>query len=311
MAPKGQGPILIAGQTASGKSALAIRIARQVGGAIINADSMQVYEELQLLTARPTTADMQEIPHALYGHVPARLAYSVGHWLEDVGAVLEDLLARGQRPVIVGGTGLYFKALLEGLSPVPAIGEDVRRKWRQRAKDPGFDLHDALAAMDPQMAARLQPGDRQRLARALEVKEATGNSLLYWQEQSGRGLLDPDNTVKLVVKTERDELYARCDERFDLMMANGALQEVEKLVKQKLDPGLPAMRALGLPPLKAFLLGETTLCRAVEKAKTSTRQYAKRQGTWLRRNMSEWHWIDGKLPESSLGKYLSDLRVFP
>ena len=298
MFAKGQGPILIAGQTASGKSALALELAHQQDGVILNADSMQVYGELQILTARPTPDDMQGIPHELYGHVPASTPYSVGHWLDDIGQALKQAEQRGKRAIIVGGTGLYFKALLEGLSPVPDISETIRNKWRRRALDQGFDLHAALVEIDPQMADRLRPTDRQRLARALEVIDATGKSLLYWQSQPEEKILKADDTLKLVIDIDRAELYERCDLRFENMMAAGALEEVQNLLKLDLPATLPSMRALGVRLLSQFLDGKLSRLEAIERAQTETRQYAKRQSTWIKSNMITWKHINLKDMES-------------
>jgi tRNA dimethylallyltransferase len=305
MLSKGQGPILIAGQTASGKSGLALKIAKIIDGVIVNADSMQVYEELQILSARPFIKEMQGLPHRLYGHVNASTPYSVGHWLDDIKPLLKEIIDQGQRPVIVGGTGLYFKGLLEGLSPVPDIPDEIRSKWRQRALDNTVDLHQILAKLDPEIAKRLRSSDRQRLARALEVIEGTGKSLLYWQGQPEQGLLDPENTVKLVMDIERPELYARCDRRFDEMVDKGAIDEVEKLLDLKLPDTLPCMRALGVRPLGNFLQGRLTKNEAIEKAKTETRQYAKRQSTWLKSNMITWNHVNPKDLESNQDSFLS------
>ncbi|MCF6198700.1 MAG: tRNA (adenosine(37)-N6)-dimethylallyltransferase MiaA [Hyphomicrobiaceae bacterium] len=292
MLAKGQGPILIAGQTASGKSGLALKLAQEHDGIIINADSMQVYGELQILTARPGLDEMQDISHRLYGHINASTAYSLGQWLQDVERTLLEIEQVGKRAIIVGGTGLYFKGLLEGLSPVPDIPDDVRDKWRTQALDPAIDLHKQLHALDPAIANQLLPSDRQRLARALEVIEGTGKSLLYWQTQPEKALLDPDKTEKIMISIERAELYKKCDQRFEQMMQNGVLAEVEELLRLNLPPTLPAMRALGVRPLSAFLQGEISKEEAVERAKTETRQYAKRQNTWLKSNMITWNAVN-------------------
>jgi tRNA dimethylallyltransferase len=305
MPEKGQEPILIAGQTASGKSGLALAIARQVGGVVINADSMQVYTDLAVLTARPSITEMEGIPHRLYGHVAAAEPYSVGRWLAEVASVLEELARTSHRAVIVGGTGLYFKALLEGLSPVPAIPDDVRAKWRQAAADPAVDLHAQLATRDPEGAARLNPSDRQRLARALEVVDATGKTLGDWQRREQPSLIDPRRAIKLVVDIDRAELYRRCDTRLDRMIERGALDEVASLVALGLSPELPVMRALGVRPLAAHLAGKLSLAEAVGLAKTETRQYAKRQMTWLRGNMIAWHWLPAQELKSLPGHLLS------
>jgi len=283
-------PILIAGPTASGKSALALRMAEALGGVVINADAMQVYRELPILSARPTAEDEARAPHRLYGHVPAAVAYSTGRYLADVAVALAEARAQRQRPIVVGGTGLYFKALLEGLSPVPPIPEGVRTHWRAFAAAEGAAaLHAMLATRDPEMAGRLSPTDTQRLTRALEVIDATGRSLADWQRQPGSPLLTEADTVRLVLRPERDWLMARCDARFDAMMAMGALDEVAALQAAGLDPKLPAMGALGVAPLLAYLRGEVRLKQAVERAKLDTRQYVKRQTTWLKRNMMSWN----------------------
>ncbi len=288
MLAKGQGPILIAGQTASGKSGLALELAQEHDGVIINADSMQVYRELQILTARPSLDEMQGIDHRLYGYIKADTPYSVGQWLQDVETELADIKKSSKRAIIVGGTGLYFKALLEGLSPVPEIHSDIRLKWRTRALEPDADLHKQLQKLDPAMAERLLPSDRQRLARALEVVEDTGKSLAYWQAQPEKALLDSDQTTKIMISIDRAELYKRCDQRFEQMMQNGALTEVENLLRLDLPPTLPALRALGVRPLGAFLRGEISKDEAIDRAQTETRQYAKRQSTWLKSNMITW-----------------------
>ncbi|MCG8563089.1 MAG: tRNA (adenosine(37)-N6)-dimethylallyltransferase MiaA [Hyphomicrobiales bacterium] len=283
--------ILIAGPTASGKSAVALALARRLGGAVINADSMQVYRELSVLTARPSAAEEAVAPHRLYGFVPAAERYSVGRWLVDVRVALDDVAAEGLLPIVTGGTGLYFKALLEGLSPVPDVPEAVRERWRAlTAERSGPELHGMLAERDPVMAARLRPSDRQRLVRALEVLDATGRSLADWQATPGEPALAAADTARLVVAPPRDALYARIDARFDRMLAEGALDDVARLRDLGLAPDLPAMRALGVRALMAHLAGEAGLEEAAARAKTETRRYAKRQMTWLRGNMISWEW---------------------
>ena len=283
-------PILIAGPTASGKSALALRIAEALGGVVINADAMQVYRELRVLSARPSAEDEVRAPHWLYGHVPAREAYSVGRYVADVAVALERAVAAGLRPIIVGGTGLYFKALLEGLSPIPEIAPEVRAHWRAEAQRWGAaGLHAVLASRDPDMADLLSPADTQRLTRALEVFDGTGLSLAHWQRQKGTPLLDGAATVGLAIRPDRATLLARCDARFDQMMAAGALDEVRGLLDAGLDPKLPVMGALGVAPLAAFLRGEQGLDDATARAKLETRRYIKRQLTWLKRNMVSWN----------------------
>jgi tRNA dimethylallyltransferase len=281
--------ILIAGPTAGGKSASALRLARERCGVVVNVDSMQVYRELRILTARPTETEMGEAPHLLYGHVGAAEPYSVARWLADAAAALDRARAQKRLPIFVGGTGLYFRALLHGLSPVPEIDPEVRRRWRAVATDEAAEaLHRRLEALDPVTAARLSPTDTQRIVRALEVKESTGRSLAEWQTLPGRGLVAEARTERLVVMPDRPTLLARCDARFDAMMANGALEEVRTLVALGLDPSLPAMRALGVASLRAHIAGEVDLETAVAEAKRETRRYVRRQMTWLRRNMITW-----------------------
>ncbi|MDX2258880.1 MAG: tRNA (adenosine(37)-N6)-dimethylallyltransferase MiaA [Hyphomicrobiaceae bacterium] len=281
--------VLIAGPTASGKSARALDLARRCGGIVINADSMQVYAELSILTARPRVGDMREVPHRLYGTVPAAEAYSVGRFLTDAAREIAAARAAGAVPILVGGTGLYFKALTEGLAPVPPIPPEVRARWREAAAVLGpADLHRELAARDPATGARLRPSDRQRIVRALEVFEATGRPLVAWQAEPATPVLPPGTWQGLVVACERDEVYRRCDDRFDAMMAAGALDEVRSLRSLGLDRSLPALRAVGVPPLLAYLDGTSSLDAAVAAAKLDTRHYVKRQLSWLRRNMSAW-----------------------
>ena len=282
-------PILIAGPTASGKSALALSLAQELGGVVINADSMQVYSELEILSARPSSSEMTRARHVLYGFVPASEAYSVGRFVADAARALGEAQRQGQRPIVVGGTGLYFKALLEGLSPIPPIAADIREHWRQRAESIGAQaLHATLALRDAEMAARLNPSDTQRIVRALEVLDATGVSLSIWQSKPGVPTIEPDHAVRLVMTLERQVLYQRADLRFDAMMQDGALAEAAAISALNLDAALPAMRALGVAPLIAAVRGEMPVEAAVERGKAETRQYIKRQETWAKRNMISW-----------------------
>jgi tRNA dimethylallyltransferase len=290
--------ILIAGPTASGKSGLALRLAEELGGVVINADSMQVYHELRILTARPTPADEGRAPHALYGFVSGSEPYSAGRYAVDAAAAIAAAHAAGRMPIIVGGTGLYFKVLLEGLSPVPAIDPDVRAYWRvQAAARPASELHAVLAKRDPAMAGRLMPTDPQRIVRALEVLESTGRSLADWQRQPGKPVLVEDETVRLLVVPDRSTLGQAIGTRFDAMLRSGALEEVRALLALGLCDELPIMRALGVAPLAAHLAGKTLLEAAAEAAKAETRQYAKRQLTWLQRNMIAWTQWDAQQTE--------------
>ncbi len=284
--------VLIAGPTASGKSSVALDLAARFRGTVINADSMQVYGELHVLTARPGAADRARAPHRLYGMAPATQAYSVGRWLADVAAAIEEARKDARLPILVGGTGLYFKALTEGLAAVPDIPDELRRYWRAEADRLGpAALHQALAARDPGMAARLKPSDPQRVLRALEVIDATGVSLGEWQGSNAAPLLAGEAALKLVIAPEREPLYAAIDARFDRMLEGGAIEEVRALVGRGLDDGLPAMRAHGVRELAAFLAGTASLDAAAAKAKTESRRYAKRQMSWLRRYMSDWAWF--------------------
>jgi tRNA dimethylallyltransferase len=284
--------ILIAGPTASGKSTFALDLVQRRGGMIINADSMQVYRELRILTARPDEADQARVPHRLYGFRSGAEAYSVGQWLDDAAGALREAWACGLVPIFVGGTGLYFKALLEGLSPVPEIPEDVRGYWRERASvETAPSLHGLLAERDPAAAAQLRPSDRQRVVRALEVVDATGQSLTEWQQAAGTPLLDQARTEKYVVAPDRAALYRACDARAARMIEAGAIEEVAALLRLGLDPALPVMRAIGVRPLGAYLRGEIDPDTALARLQIGTRRYAKRQLTWARRNMISWRWV--------------------
>ena len=292
-------PILIAGPTASGKSALALAIAEHVGGVIINADSMQVYRELSILTARPQSDEEARVPHMLYGFVPAAEAYSTGRFIADVTDAIAKAREAGRRPVIVGGTGLYFKALLEGLSPIPRIDSEIREHWRAEAERRGAaELHRELMVRDAQMAERLAPADTQRIVRALEVLEQTGRSLADWQKVRGVPVVREAEAVRLLVTLDRAELHARADARFDRMIAVGAVEEVRALAALGLDPDMPAMRAIGVRPLLSVVKGESALGAAAEAAKAETRQYIKRQETWHRRYMISWRRVTKQYMES-------------
>ena len=289
--------VLIAGPTASGKSALALELALATGGVVINADSMQVYRDLRIITARPTRADEALVPHRLYGHVDAAVNFSAGAWVNDAATALEGARAEGRLPIFVGGTGLYFKALTAGLSVVPPIPAEVREDVRARLERNGVEaLHAELAARDSRAAERLNLRDRTRIARALEVVEATGRSLLDWHQEGQPPLLPQDSFRAVFLAPEREELYARIDARFDAMLGAGALREVERLAARKLDPLLPAMKAHGVPALIRHLRGELSLDEAATIGRTDTRHYAKRQYTWFRHQLPEFEWV--KLEEA-------------
>ena len=286
---RGRMAVLIAGPTASGKSALALALAERHRGVIINADSMQVYRDLRIITARPSAGDEALVSHRLYGHVDAAENYSVGRWCQDVKAELDAAWASATLPILVGGTGLYFKALTQGLSAVPPTPPEIRAAVRARCAAEGASaLHAEIARRDPEMAVRLMPGDRMRIARALEVLEATGRSLADWQRDGMPAILDPEGALKIFLDVERGELRSRIDVRFDAMLEAGALAEVKALAGRDLDPMLPAMKAHGVPWLRRHLAGEIALQAAAEGAKQDTSRYTKRQVTWFRHQMPGW-----------------------
>jgi tRNA dimethylallyltransferase len=287
--PVAKQAVLIAGPTASGKSALALALAEELGGAIVNADSMQVYGALRVITARPSREEEAHAPHRLYGHIDAAEIYSTGRWLADIADVLAALSAEGRVPIIVGGTGLYFKALTEGLAAVPPIPTEIRADVRERLEREGVaPLYAELIQRDPVTAARLMPLDRTRIARALEVVLATGRSLSDWHTESVPPLLDPARTVRAFVTCERKDLVARIERRFSVMLVQGALEEVRALAARELNPLLPAMKAHGVPWLIRHLKGELSLEEAAEGSIMDTRRYAKRQLTWFRGQMKDW-----------------------
>ena len=298
--------ILIAGPTASGKSALALVLAEKLGGIIVNADSMQVYRDLRIITARPTPQDEQRAPHRLYGYIDAAENYSVGRWCTEAAAALAATERYGRAAIIVGGTGLYFNALTRGLTAVPPIPAEIRDKVRARlARDGVGALHRELKQRDPAAAARLMPGDRARIARALEVVLATGRSLLDWHGEGKPASLDPTRAAKVFLMPGRDQLLRRIDARFDAMIAAGAIEEVRALVARDLAPELPAMKAHGVPWLMRHLRGEISLAEAVEGGQRETRQYTKRQATWFRNQLPEFVWAE---PEQAIAAIEAQLR---
>ncbi|MBA8878664.1 tRNA dimethylallyltransferase [Phyllobacterium myrsinacearum] len=280
--------ILIAGPTASGKSALAVRFAKETGGWIVNTDSMQVYDVLDVLTARPGPDDLREAPHFLYGHVPPSLAYSTGRWLADVDHLLKTEAA-GERPLIfVGGTGLYFRALLGGLSAMPDIPDDVRTYWREQdAKAGAGQLHAILGEKDPLAAAALRPTDSQRIVRALEVIDVSGRSIIDWQKETGTPLIDSASARKIVIDPDRAWLRDRIAQRFQAMLEKGAVEEVKALLAFGLSSDLPAMRAIGVSEITRMLAGSISAGEAAELSTIATRQYAKRQMTWFRNQLDD------------------------
>jgi tRNA dimethylallyltransferase len=276
------------GPTASGKSVLALALAARIGGEILNADSMQVYRDLRILTARPTPEEEARAPHHLYGYVDAGELYSTGCWLTDSLATMRAIRANGRTPIVVGGTGLYFKALTEGLADIPAADPELRAALRARAEAEGAAaLHADLAARDPITAARLQPNDGPRILRALEVLETTGESISTLQANT-QPELERNAWAGVALTPERNAVYAAIDARFDGMLAAGVLDEVRALAARGLDPALPAMKAHGAPALMAHVRGELGLDGAAAIAKRDTRRYAKRQFTWIANQMPDW-----------------------
>ena len=282
--------MLIAGPTASGKSAAALALAERFGAIIVNADSMQVYADLRILTARPTADEEGRAPHRLFGTIDGAINHSVGRWARAATEILADV---GDQPVIfVGGTGLYLRALTEGLSDVPPVPEAVRASIRAEADGrASAELHAELKARDPGTAARLNASDRQRILRALEVFAATGRSLASFLGARAAPVLAPGGWAGLYLDPDRAELYQRIDARFDAMLAKGALDEASALMKRRLDPALPVMRAHGVPHLIAHLEGRITLAEAAVRSKLDTRHYAKRQFTWARQQMTGFRWV--------------------
>lgn len=284
----GPSVFLIAGPTAGGKSALALRLAERVGGEIVNADALQIYKDLRLLSARPSPGDESRAPHHLYGMVDGADGWSVGRWLRAADVVLTDIAARGRPTVVTGGTGLYLRALTEGLAEIPPTPMAHRLASQARLETLGEGaFRDELAKVDPQAAARIAPGDRQRLARAMEVYASSGRSISQWQEDT-RPTLAPGSWRAAVLEPQRDALYGRCDQRLAMAVRDGALEEVRNLVARGLDPSLPVMKAVGVRELAAHLAGQTSLDEALALAQRETRRYAKRQSTWLRNQTPDW-----------------------
>ena len=282
--------VLIAGPTASGKSALALDLAQRFGGVVVDTDSMQIYAGLAILTARPSAAEEAQAPHRLYGHVDPARAFSVADWLADVEVVLAEIRAAGRLPIFVGGTGLYFEALVKGLAAVPEIPREVRAHWRGEAERIGAaGLFAELARRDPAMAERLRPSDTQRLTRALEVIEATGRSLADWQAAPhSMPLVEEGRAMRVVLEPERAELHRRIARRFEAMVRQGAIEEAASFVARGLPPEMPAMRAIGVAALAEVAAGRIGLAAGIERGIVETRQYAKRQSTWFRGRMGDW-----------------------
>jgi tRNA dimethylallyltransferase len=297
--------ILIAGPTAGGKSALALRLARRIGGEIVNADALQLYRDLRVLSARPSDQETALAPHHLFGVADGADGWSVGRWLRAAQDVLREIATRGRPAILVGGTGLYFRALTQGLAEAPAappdVAEAVERLYDQMGET---EVRAALREVDPEAEARIAPNDRQRLTRALAVARATGRPLSDWQADTPPGL-PPAAWRGVVIEPPRAALYARCDARLELMLADGALREAAALIARGLDPRLPVMKAVGLRELAAAARGALSLPDALAAAQTATRRYAKRQMTWFRHQTPDWPRIDAEAAEDQWGQFLA------
>lgn len=290
MTKGGKSAVLIAGPTASGKSALALRLARERDGIIVNTDALQVYDVLRLITARPSDSDLAEAPHLLYGTVPPSVRFSAGDWARAAKAIIAGHSDRTL--VFAGGTGLYFESLLSGFAEIPEVPPEAVAA--AEAEIAGLDREARgrlIAARDPVIAARLKAPDPQRVTRALAVLIATGRSLASFQDEAQSGLLDGWEVERMVLNPEREVLRQRIARRFESMFAEGAAEEVRSLLALNLDPSLPAMKAIGVPEIAAMLKGELSEAEAIERAIIATRQYAKRQRTWFRGRMADWDWV--------------------
>ncbi|WP_454289769.1 tRNA (adenosine(37)-N6)-dimethylallyltransferase MiaA [Sphingobium scionense] len=288
MPGKSRPPVaLIAGPTASGKSALAVRLAQIADGVVINADASQVYADLAILSARPSQEEMGGAPHRLFGHIDGAEACSAARWAAEARAEIDAAHAAGKLPVLVGGTGLYIRTLLDGIAPVPDIDADIRAAVRDM---PVAQAHEALRVEDPEAAARLAPADTTRVARALEVVRSTGKPLKQWQQHKQGGIADRINLSPMILLPPRDWLIERCDRRFELMIDQGAVAEVEALLPRNLNPDLPVMRAIGVPEIAAWLKGDIDRDTMMARGQLATRQYAKRQYTWFSNQPpQDWH----------------------
>ena len=301
--------LILAGPTAGGKSALAVTLAELANGEIVNADSMQVYAGLPILTAIPDEDGRAGVPHHGYATVDAAERHSVADWLSRTGAAVAEIRDRGRVPILVGGTGMYIRAAMEGIAPLPGVPEEIRREATAMLKDlGGVEFRRKLAEFDPVLAERLEDGDSQRLVRGMEIALATGGRLSEMQEAAPEGMI-PGPLVTVLVEPPRDELYRRIDRRFPMMLEAGALGEAKALIERRLDPGLPLMKAVGLPPLAELLAGRIGESRAVELACRDTRRLAKRQMTWFRHRLAAEAVLGGGENKQQLERILS--RIMP
>lgn len=298
--------VLITGPTASGKSAAALDVAAAIGGAIVNTDSMQVYRPLRILTARPDDAELARVPHHLFGHVDMEERYSAGRYGREAAETLAALRGRGQIPVFVGGTGLYFAVLTEGIAEIPPVPAAVAAEARAKLEEVGnAAFHAMVMACDPQTGARLVPADSQRLLRAYSVFQATGRPLSAWQVGGAAPVLAGLNLARFVLNPSRPALHARIAARFAAMLEQGVVEEVRALPEP--DPALPAARILGLAAIRDFLGGRIERDAMAAAVVAATRQYAKRQVTWYRKKMADWHWVENEVQRNIISEIMSQV----
>lgn len=307
--------ITLAGPTAVGKTDVSLKIAKSLSGVIINADSMQIYDVLRVVSARPSPDEMGTVPHRLFGVINPAVAYSVADWQNKAMNHAEEAWENGMTPLFTGGTGMYFSSLLEGMSAIPDIDPEIRQKVRDRAATEGSEvLHTELKELDPEIYARLNAGDSQRVCRAMEVVLATKKPLSQWQKENVPGPLkqidEKGHVLKIVLQRPREQLYDRINQRFAQMFEGGALEEVQALLNLGLDKNLPSMKALGVPSIAAYLEGEMDKDQAIADAQQQTRRFAKRQMTWFRQQFSDWHVVDVSSPdyEVTLATLINDFK---
>jgi len=285
--------IIIGGATASGKSSLAVKLALDKDAVIINADSMQLYKELPIITAQPTAQEQQVISHKLYGTIQASEHCSVAKWINLARIEINEALAANKTPILVGGTGMYIKSLIDGLSEIPDISDEIKQfSTKLMEKIGAEEFHKKLSEIDPIIANRLPTSDRQRMIRAYNVHQQTGITLSDWQKKPNKIFYPKESFKGIFLNIEREKLYDNCNKRFLKMLDEGALREVEQLMKQNLNPNLPACKALGVPEITTYLTGEYEKEEMIEKAQTATRQYAKRQLTWFKNQFADWEVVD-------------------
>lgn len=298
--------IILSGPTASGKSDLALNVAAKINAGIINCDSKQLYREIPIISAQPSKAEREKIPHELYGVISAAENCSVGRWLDMAQKAIDKTHAEGRIPLLVGGTGMYIKSLVHGISQIPDIDDGIRREARDFLQENGVKaLYGRLAEIDPDMAATLKENDSQRIARACEVIRQTGKSLLWWQQQEPQMLYDKDQFLHFFLSPEREKVYMNCNRRFEKMVEAGVIDEIKELEKMQLSDELPAMRAHGVPELLAYLSGIMSLEDAIDQAQKNTRHYIKRQFTWFRGQMPEAVALEGEGAEERMVETIS------